>query len=277
MLVARSSARVRSGALLFASLVIGCRAAPAAHESAPRPEPAPSSALPPPSSAVIAPPRAVQAPELEFVEVMTGGAPLEAREPLVLAIHGLGDRPEGFVGLFEGFAAPARVIAPHSQTKYADGYSWFDFRRGDPDFSAPGIRIAAESLARFVRSVAARRPTAGKPIVVGFSQGGALSFALAALHGEGFAEAFPIGGWFPSALWPARKPDQAPPIVAFHGTADPLVPLARMRPGAARLAELGFSVDVREFDGIGHTISAAERRAIFDELAKACDRERRAP
>jgi phospholipase/carboxylesterase len=178
--------------------------------------------------------------------------------------------------MFDGFPTPARVIAPHSATRYSDGYSWFEFRRSDPDFSAPGIGKAADELADFARAVAARRPTTGKPIVVGFSQGGALSFALGALHSDVVGAAFPIGGWFPAALWPARKPDVSAPIVAFHGAADTMVPLSRMRPGASRLAGLGFSVDVREFEGIGHTISEPERRALFDELTKACERARQA-
>jgi phospholipase/carboxylesterase len=212
--------------------------------------------------------------ELEYVEVMTGGAGAEEREPLVIALHGLGDRPESFVRVFDGFATPARVVAPHSATAYYEGYSWFPFRKDDPDFSAPGIASAAEQLARFAAGIAKKRPTAGRPIVTGFSQGGALSFALAARHPESLGAAFPLSGWFPAALWPAEKPRKAPPIVAFHGTSDALVPITRMRPGAARLAELGFSVDVRELDGVGHAIPAAERKALFDVLGKACERER---
>jgi phospholipase/carboxylesterase len=122
--------------------------------------------------------------------------------------------------------------------------------------------------------MATKRPTTGKPIVTGFSQGGALSFALAARYPQSFAAAFPLSGWFPAALWPTEKPQGAPPIIAFHGTADSLVPITRMRPGAKRLAELGFSIDVRELEGVGHTIPAAERTALFDALARACEGQR---
>jgi phospholipase/carboxylesterase len=231
--------------------------------------------LPPPSGAA----SATAEPDLEFdyVEVMTGGARLDEREPMVVALHGLGDRPESFVGLFDGFATAARVIAPHSETAYYDGYSWFEFRRSDPDFSAPGIAATAERLARFLTAVARRRPTLGKPIVVGFSQGGALSFALAALHPGVVGGAFPLSGWFPRTIWPAAKADGAPPIVAFHGTADTMVPITRMRLGATRLSELGYSVDVREFDGVGHAIPPPVRAALFEGLAKACERARTEP
>lgn len=208
---------------------------------------------------------------------MSGGARPEEREPLVIALHGLGDRPENFVHAFDGFATAARIVAPHSATAYYDGYSWFPFRKSDPEFSAPGIAKAAEQIAAFARSISKTRPTAGKPIVTGFSQGGALSYALAARHADTFGAAFPLSGWFPAAIWPTEKPRDAPPIVAFHGTEDQMVPISRMRPGAARLSELGFSIDVRELPGVGHTISETERAALFDALTKACERERRAP
>jgi phospholipase/carboxylesterase len=268
---------------VFVPALVACRAPPSAQSTSsnPPPVPAPSISSPAPATTPEVPastssgvPAATI--DLEYVEIMTGGAGAEDREPLVIALHGLGDRPESFVHVFEGFAAPARIVAPHSATAYYDGYSWFPFHKGDPDFSAPGIAKAAEQLARFATGMASKRPTAGKPIVTGFSQGGALSFALAARHPESFAAAFPLSGWFPATLWPKEKPRGAPPIVAFHGTADSLVPITRMRPGAKRLAELGFSIDVRELDGVGHTIPAAERVALFDALEKACERERAA-
>jgi phospholipase/carboxylesterase len=235
-----------------------------------------SSATSPAAPASAAIPATSAPVELDYVEVMTGGAGSEEREPLVVALHGLGDRPDTFVRVFDGFATPARIVAPHSATTYYDGYSWFPFSKGNPDASAPGIANAAEQLTRFATAIARKRPTAGKPIVTGFSQGGALSFALAARHPDSFAAAFPLSGWFPAALWPTEKPSMPPPIVAFHGTADPLVPITRMRPGAARLAELGFSIDVRELEGVGHSIPPAERVALFNALAKACARERNA-
>jgi len=282
-----SSGARRGGAAKVALLgiaLVECRAAPSAGDgsggvphAAANGEPARVREAPPPIGSGPTPAgndTARDAPLLDYVEVMTGGATPESREPLVIALHGLGDRPERFVGVFEGFPTMARIVAPHSKTQYYEGYSWFDFRREDPDFSAPGIRKAADDVAAFATSVASRRPTIGKPIVVGFSQGGAIGFALAALHPDAISAAFPIGGWFPAALWPGHPVRGAPPIVLFHGTADPVVPVARMRPGAARLSELGFSVEVREFSGVGHAIPEQVQRALFDALAKACEHER---
>lgn len=262
--------------------VVACRAPPSAQSTSSNAPsvPAPSTSSPAPATTQDVPATATSSAvpsttiDLEYVEIMTGGAGAEEREPLVIALHGLGDRPDSFVHVFDGFSVPARIVAPHSATAYYDGYSWFPFHKGDPDFSAPGIATAAEQLARFATGMAKKRPTAGRPIVTGFSQGGALSFALAARHPDSFAAAFPLSGWFPAALWPTEKPRGAPPIVAFHGTADSLVPITRMQPGAKRLTELGFSIDVRELEGVGHTIPAAERTALFYALGKACERER---
>lgn len=274
-----SNARTMRALVCAALAFVACRAAPTA-ETTPnlRSESTAGSAAPPAAApaAPAAPRPSEPVPELRYVEIMTGGAGRDDVAPLVIALHGLGDRPEHFVHVFDGFPAAARVVAPHSNTPYSDGYSWFDFRPSDPDFSAPGIARAATTLAAFANAMSRRRPTVGKPIVVGFSQGGALSFALAALHPEAVGAAFPMSGWFPALLWPAQKPDRAPPIVAFHGTADHVVPIERMRPGASRLASLGYSIDVREFDGVGHAVPEPVRAAMFGALSEACEHERRA-
>jgi phospholipase/carboxylesterase len=232
----------------------------------------PASATPAPARS--SPPASETASAFAYVEVTTGGADKNAPLPLVIALHGLGDRPEHFVALFDGFRVPARVVAPHSATSYGDGYSWFPFRVGDPDASAPGIAAAADALAPFIEAVARERPTLGRPIVTGFSQGGALSYALAVRHPEAVAAAFPAGGWISASLVPPRKPASAPPILAVHGTADPLVPIERARASAARLAAVGFSIDLREFEGVGHGIPGPVRDTLFAALGEACERER---
>ncbi len=60
-----------------------------------------------------------------------------------------------------------------------------------------GILRAAAALAAAIERVAAERPTRGKAIVTGFSQGGALTFALALHHPRVVGAAFPMGGWVP--------------------------------------------------------------------------------
>src|SRR5262245_29161383 len=51
---------------------------------------------------------AAPAKTVEFVELTTGGANPSETLPMIIAIHGLGDRPEAFSELFSGFDVKAR-------------------------------------------------------------------------------------------------------------------------------------------------------------------------
>jgi phospholipase/carboxylesterase len=215
------------------------------------------------------------APEFEYSEITTGRVHGDDKAPLVIALHGLGDTPRGFLGLFDGFTADARVVAPHSDTPYSQGFTWFPPGNGTSDLGAPALAEMASRLATFIATMAARRPTLGKPIVIGFSQGGALSLTVGALHPGAIAAAIPLSGWFPPALWPTSRPNDAVPIVAFHGTADVRVPFGGTKSAIEHLAKLGYPANLREVDGVGHGIAPLEHEAIFEVLAEACAKEAR--
>lgn len=221
---------------------------------------------------------------MPYLERFTGGATANEPLPLVIAIHGLGDRPERFIALFDALRARARVVAPYGEP-YGAGFSFFPIvSRVDPDALAPGIERAVARLAPLITAVSRARPTRGKPIVTGFSQGGMLSFALAVLHPELVGEALPISGFLTVKLLatsgtggtgaPARGGAalSLPPIVAFHGDADPVVPIAADRLGIARLREAGARAELHEYPGVVHTVSLDMLRDIEAALDAAVSR-----
>ena len=212
---------------------------------------------------------------LAHLEIITGNAKPTDALPLVVAIHGLGDRPESFAHLFDGFGSRARVLVPRAPQPYLDGYSWFPLAMNDAKKSASGIRKAARHIARWLTEIRTTKKSVGRPIVTGFSQGGMLSFALAVHHPEVVAEAIPVSGWLPPQLWPAALGKSAahPPIVALHGAADTRVPIEPTRDSVAHLLGLGFQIELREFEGVEHSIPPIVRRDLHALLADACERQ----
>ncbi len=210
-------------------------------------------------------------PPLEFVERVTAGASPGDTLPLVIAIHGLGDRPRHFIRLFDAYPAPARVVAPRAPISHGRGYSWFPVKLpiqpGDPKMVA-GIRTSTAKLVALTRHLVKTRPTKGRPVVTGFSQGGVLSFALAVAAGDLFARAIPVAGTLPPALWPTANQVPAP-VRALHGSADNVVPLL----GATRLVDhlraTGRSAEVHIFEGVGHRLPGPVRRAMFERIEAA--------
>lgn len=243
-----------------------------ARSRAPAPAPAPAKS-PPPAPAPAPPPSPYrELAGVEYVELVTGKADPEARLPLVVAIHGLGDRPDRFADLVADLPVAARVVLPRGLDPVEDGgFSWFPIRARSGDVSglSGGIARAGDTLVPFVRELVAARPTVGKPVVTGFSQGGMLSFYLAVRAPELFAAAFPVGGWLPPPLWPRAKPEVAPPIFALHGAADNAVKLAPTEEAVDHLQQLGWSARLKAWPDVGHAIPPTMRRELHQRIETA--------
>jgi phospholipase/carboxylesterase len=207
---------------------------------------------------------------------MVGGAQPGDPAPMIVALHGLGDRPDNFVALFGEFRTRARIVAPHSHDAYGDGFAWFAPFGPMSDEAAPAMAKAADEVAAFTENAAKAWPTLGKPLIVGFSQGGALSYAIAVRHADAIGGAFPIGGWLPPPLWPTARASSPLPIFAFHGNADNRVPIERDRAGVAELEKLGFAVQFNEAEGVGHAIPPPVRTPLFAALAAEVEKQRSA-
>ena len=197
--------------------------------------------------------------ELRYLEVVKGGGRADQALPLVVMIHGLGDRPRD-VWISET-PMPMRVVMPQAPLPHGGGFSWFAYRAGDNDPAAlaAGIARAAGQLAVALELLVQHRPTRGKPIVGGFSQGGMLSYALAVLHPTTLRAAYPVSGMLPRPLWPAAGPEpgQGVPIRAMHGDADRIVPIAPARALVSHLTAKGYDAQLQEFRGVGHRITGA--------------------
>jgi phospholipase/carboxylesterase len=193
---------------------------------------------------------------------------------MIVAIHGLGDRPENFAHLFDTFPERARLILPRGidPTEEEDGWSWFPIRARDGDIEAlaAGIGLAADKIAVAMTQLQTIHPTRGKPIVTGFSQGGMLTLALAVHHPEVVGHAVAIGGWLPPPLWPEQKPGGATPsIVALHGSADNAVRWGPTKEALDHLEQLGFAVELRTYEGVRHVLTPEIQRDLFDQLIDA--------
>ncbi len=214
---------------------------------------------PQPSSA----PRRSTYEDVEFIELLPDGA--DESSPLVVVIHGRGDDPANWVDTWKAFPAKARLLLPRAFNRYGDGFSWFEFREGmsDAEFGAE-VGSAEERLWKGIAKVAGAR----KVIVTGFSQGGMLSFAIAARHPDKVAYAFPVAGSSPGPLLPKEKA-RAAPMVAFHGTADRTV---AFKWGAATVDAFkaqGNEATLKAYAGVGHTMPPEMRKELWAEIQKA--------
>jgi phospholipase/carboxylesterase len=206
------------------------------------------------------------------VEILTAGARPDEALPVVIALHGYGGSPEHLAAIFDGFPVRARVLLPRGKKRAGKGWGWFDFAistRPLSDEMAGEIAAASETALRDVAVRMHGRPSCGRPIVVGYSQGGFLAWALAARSPAVVAAAFPIAGMLPPKLHPARAPADAPRVVAFHGEADQLVEFGYDLSTQARFEQVGFAATLRRYPGLGHAPAAPLLSDVRQELVRA--------
>lgn len=239
-------------------LLAGCKEAPEA-----RPEPPPR-AVPTPAT-----------PKLKMIERVLGGADPGAPLPTIIALHGLGDRPESFVRLFDGFERPARLVVPRGPEDFGRGAKWFEVRLGDrdPEALARGMLTGAAAVMGLVDELEADGKVLGKPILTGFSQGAMVTLALALEHPDRLGYALPIGGVLPSPLWPTSRA-KAPrvPIRALHGKEDRTVPFEPAARGIQALVDHGYDARLLPFERVGHSVPPPMRDTLFRMLAEALER-----
>jgi len=208
-------------------------------------------------------PRRARYDGVEFIELF----PNDATEagPLVVAVHGMGDKPDNWIDSWKAFPGKAQVALPRAFTKYGDGFSWFDLRDGMTDAElAAGVGEAEEKLWKGILKIAGAR----KVIVTGFSQGGMLSFVMAARHADRVASAFPISGSCPGPLLPKDKA-RAAPLVALHGTADNVLAYKWGKGAVDAFKEQGNDATLKTYDGVGHTFTAEMRADLYAEIQRA--------
>ncbi len=204
---------------------------------------------------------------LDYIEVLTGEAKTEETLPMVAVVHGLGDRPESFTPFLDVLEEKTRVILPRAPTPWGGGHAWFDKSRdGNWEQLSDGMASSAKRLAHLLSHLAKTRPTKGLPIIVGFSQGGMLSYAVASNYPRTIRLAVPISGLLPRPLWLAAKDVSIsyPRIRALHGTVDRIVPITYARDTVSHLKKIGLDVTLEEYPMVSHTISYAMRKKVLD-------------
>lgn len=212
---------------------------------------------------------------LPVAEVLVGGAEVGGEPlPLVVALHGRGDAHERFASVFSRLRTPARIVSIGAPVVERDGRAWFTFERGRPgvedDLDACVPRIL-ETLAQ----ARASRPVAGRPVLVGFSQGALLTYLLALREPRAFAAVFPVSGFSVGPLAPpALEPAAVPPIHAFHGTADEIIALDDGRQTVEDVRALGVRIDLTTVPGATHWIGTEMSAALLPAMDEALAAQR---
>jgi phospholipase/carboxylesterase len=199
---------------------------------------------------------------VRYLERIRGDAESEDELPMVLVLHSLGGRPEGYAGGMGGIGR-ARLILPEGEYVSGTGKSWFGkglhqvVDGGNTDADVNVWRDAGDRLARFIDAITRCRPTVGKPIATGSSQGAEAALVLANDHRHKIHGAVAVNGDMPEPLWRSRMA----PTVMINGIGDKTVPFAWAQEHAMTAINDGAPLSFTPFPSTGHDVTAAMGKA----------------
>ena len=203
-----------------------------------------------------------------YEQFVSHAAP-DAELPLVIALHWSTSTPAEFLPHVMGLQQPARVIMPQGPYPKKAGYSFYpaspNYYGLPADEQLPRMLHEADRLSAFISAVSRKYPSSMKPVLMGASQGGDLSYAIAIRNPDKISLAIPLLATIDERLI-GRAPASAVAVRAFHGADDRIVPLAQAGRHVAVLAAAGHDARLRAYPGAGHDIPADMQRDYLQTI-----------
>jgi len=206
---------------------------------------------------------------LEAIEIETAPNPRAS----IIWLHGLGADGNDFAPLADEIHLPVavRYIFPHAPmmpVSINGGYvmrAWYDIsdaaiRREDE----AGVRASQQHVETLLAREKSRGMVASRIVLAGFSQGGAIALQTGLRHGERLAGIMALSTYVPLADRLAKETNPANrgvPIFMAHGTADPMIPLARAQASRDLLLLQGYALEWSEYR-MQHSVCPQEIAAI---------------
>jgi phospholipase/carboxylesterase len=217
----------------------------------------------------------LSAEPLETLEIETAPDPRAS----IIWMHGLGADGNDFAPLADEITLPVavRYIFPHAPmmpVSINNGYvmrAWYDIsdaaiRSEDED----GVRASQQSVEVLLAREKSRGIGASRIVLAGFSQGGAIALHAGLRHGERLAGIMALSTYVPLADRLAKEANPANrgvPIFMAHGTADPMIPIARAKESRDLLLQLGYALEWSEYR-MQHSVCPQEIAAIGKWLGR---------
>ena len=191
---------------------------------------------------------------LEMIEIETAPNPTAS----IIILHGLGADGNDFVPVAQELdldsVGPVRFVfpsAPMRPVTLNGGYvmrAWYDIL--DTDLpkreDEAGLRESQALVEALIAVEVARGIPASRIVLAGFSQGCAMAFMTGLRHGDRLAGLLGMSGYLPLAELTAAERSAANagvPIFQAHGSADPMITMARATASRDALVALGYPVE----------------------------------
>ena len=192
-----------------------------------------------------------------------GGAGSGDTLPMLVALHGNGDTAKNFYATaLDKYSVPVRIILIKGPFARGRGHAW-------PWSAADFIKYGAATN-EAISILAAKYPTTGKPVLLGFSGGAMMAYYQAVNHGDSYSFIFPVSGQLTNAHLGDKSVNVGAKVFPYHGKSDNVLSFGGGKAAASLLKAKGVFVRFTEFDG-GHlgiftTMKAAITQAVEEKI-----------
>ena len=213
---------------------------------------------------------------LDAIEIETVKNPTAS----VIWLHGLGADGNDFAPIVPELRLPKagiRFVFPHAPVRPVTinagmrMRAWYDIADGaNRREDERGVRASQVLIEALIAREKERGTKAGRLVLAGFSQGGAIALHAGLRHPERIAGIMALSAYAPVGEKLSAERSTANrdvPIFMGHGSDDPIIPLVRAEQSRNLLKSLGYPVEWHEY-GMPHSVCPEELTDIGAWLRK---------
>ena len=198
---------------------------------------------------------------LKYLTVLPDGYDPGTSYPLVIMLHGYGANMHDLAGLAPTISSTGYIYAfpnapiPFNLGQGHAGFGWMTPRGGStPDEIAKSEVLLSDFFTEVLEQF---KVPAGNSLLMGFSQGGGMTYRCGLGRADTFAGLAALSATLPEAseLDPKLPTERNQPIFVAHGRHDPMIAESTAHAAKDYLEGAGYSPEFHVYD-MGHEISA---------------------
>ncbi|TAE32871.1 MAG: hypothetical protein EAZ91_03100 [Cytophagales bacterium] len=213
----------------------------------------------------------------KYRHVTVNADSLDNKIPIIVGLHWRGSTPDEFGKFLKDLKSPVRLILLQGQ--YPDdeaNHSFFkivptDYYTLPTDEKMKILLQEGEKLSEFIKAITHKYKPIKKPVIIGASQGGDLSYVIGIRYNNLVSLSCPLLATIDNRIVkPLSKKlqRQISEIEVFHGIADKIVLIDTVKQHVQVLRDSKFKVDLHSYKDNTHSIS----NKMMTEFTELIDR-----